>query len=97
MNNAHVLLFVFLKTVRHTLKQDSGITKLLWIKNSPHFYTAGLDGTVRMYDARSGTLQNELFGHSQSILDISLSVYVHYNLIMPKYLERRALTLFPVI
>ncbi|PNF29745.1 hypothetical protein B7P43_G11201 [Cryptotermes secundus] len=60
-------------TVRHTLKQDSGITKLLWIKNSPHFYTAGLDGTVRLYDARSGTLQNELFGHSHCILDISLS------------------------
>ncbi|PNF29742.1 hypothetical protein B7P43_G11201 [Cryptotermes secundus] len=70
-------------TVRHTLKQDSGITKLLWIKNSPHFYTAGLDGTVRLYDARSGTLQNELFGHSHCILDISLSAYVHSNLIIP--------------
>jgi WD40 repeat protein len=80
LNNAYVLLFIFLKTVRHVLKQNSGITKLLWIKDSPHLYTAGLDGIVRLYDARCGSLQNELFGHSHCILDISLSMYVHHKL-----------------
>jgi WD40 repeat protein len=96
MNNAYVLLFIFIKTVRHVLKQTSGITKLLWVKNSPHLCTAGLDGIVRLYDARSGSLRNELFGHSDCILDVSLSMYVHHYLnvsVLTKYLERKALTL----
>jgi WD40 repeat protein len=98
LNNAYVLLFIFLKTVRHVVKQNSGITKLLWVKDSPHLYTAGLDGIVRLYDARCGSLQNELFGHSHCILDISLSMYVHHNLnvsVLSKYLDGATLTLFP--
>jgi WD40 repeat protein len=53
------------------LKQDSGITKLVWVKDSPHFYVAGLDGSIKLYDAWSGFVLNQLFGHSNSILDIS--------------------------
>jgi WD40 repeat protein len=65
--------FLLLKSVRHTRKEDCGITKLVWVKDSPLFYTAGLDGSIRLYDARSGVLLNQMFGHSNSILDISLS------------------------
>ncbi|KAJ9593661.1 hypothetical protein L9F63_014786 [Diploptera punctata] len=58
---------------RHKVKQESGITKLIWDKSNPIIYTASLDGSIGVYDARSGTLQNQFLGHTNGILDISLS------------------------
>ncbi|GFG40869.1 hypothetical protein Cfor_08899 [Coptotermes formosanus] len=61
-------------SLRHRLKQDSGITKLVWVKSGPYFFTTDLDGSIRLYDARSGSMRNQLFGHSNCILDISCSM-----------------------
>jgi ribosome assembly protein SQT1 len=62
------------QTRRHLCQQNSGISKLLWDQNNPYIlYTAGLDGVLRIYDGRSGQLQTVKNGHSDHILDFSLS------------------------
>ena len=58
---------------RHRVRQDAGIIKLLWDKSNPIIYTASLDGSIGLYDARSGALEKQFLGHSNGILDIALS------------------------
>ncbi|CAG2068413.1 unnamed protein product, partial [Timema podura] len=59
--------------LRKTISQGSGLTKLVWVKNSPMFYTGALDGVIRLFDARSGDKQSTLSGHEGDILDIALA------------------------
>ncbi|CAG2102511.1 unnamed protein product [Medioppia subpectinata] len=59
---------------RHSCKHESGISKLLWDHNSPHvLYTAGLDGVLNVYDTRSGEQIGAKRGHSNHILDLTIS------------------------
>lgn len=47
----------------------SGVTKMLWIKD--HLVTAGLDGSITVYEGRSGERKLVLTGHRSELLDIS--------------------------
>ena len=51
---------------------DSGITKLTWHPTQPLLYVCSLDGIIREYDARSGTMTKRWYGHRNSILDMSI-------------------------
>lgn len=62
------------QSVRHRLNLNEGITKLVWDRNSAFLYSAHLGGTIRAHDPRSGVCQFELTGHSDDILDITLSL-----------------------
>lgn len=44
-----------------------GVTKISWIKDN--LVTGGLDGSIRIYDGKSGEQQGLLRGHSSEILD----------------------------
>lgn len=61
------------------LHQDSGITKLMWDPKSPFLYTAGLDGVIRVIDARSCTIEKNLGRHKSEILDMFVTRYVVAN------------------
>lgn len=39
--------------------------------------TCSLDGAVRLWDARSGTMVSEYRGHQAEILDFTLNRYTH--------------------
>lgn len=57
---------------KHSCRHPSGIVKLAW--NGPHHViTAGLDGVIRAWDARSGQLARSWEGHTAEILDFALS------------------------
>lgn len=57
---------------RHTIAQGCGSSQLLWHPSEPVLFTAGLDGAVRSYDARSGQPLAKYTGHKQSILSFSI-------------------------
>lgn len=61
------------QSLRHTVRQDGAITKLLWDQERPSVYTAGTDGIVRHFDVRSGLLVQEWLGHRADILDLCQS------------------------
>uniref|UniRef100_A0A1B6KAD8 Angio-associated migratory cell protein n=1 Tax=Graphocephala atropunctata TaxID=36148 RepID=A0A1B6KAD8_9HEMI len=61
------------QVVRHKCVQESGICRLVWDRHSSVVFVGGLDGIIRLYDARSGKLQSQLRGHKETILDIFLS------------------------
>lgn len=55
--------------------KDAGIVKMLWHPKHSHLlFTAGLDGAIRLIDARSGTLVRQYTGHTDNILDMSISL-----------------------
>ncbi|PSN48041.1 Angio-associated migratory cell protein [Blattella germanica] len=58
---------------RHKLNLDTGITRLTWDKTNPLVYAGKLDGCVVVYDARSGSVERQILGHSDAIMDLSLS------------------------
>lgn len=49
----------------------SGVTKMLWIKDQ--LVTAGLDGSITVYQGRSGEKSLVLTGHRSELLDICYS------------------------
>ncbi|KAH0621253.1 hypothetical protein JD844_022344 [Phrynosoma platyrhinos] len=61
------------QTLRHKCQHESGIVQLLWEESAPVVYTCSLDGTVSLWDARSGKLISEYRGHSAEILDFALN------------------------
>lgn len=65
---------------REQFQQDSGISKLLWGASSSLLYTAGLDGVVRLYDGRSGSIERSWYGHKDEILDMVVSKVDNYIL-----------------
>ena len=50
----------------------------MWDVNSPVFYTGGLDGVVRVVDARSCKIERLLGRHRSEVLDLGVSKYVKY-------------------
>ncbi|GAB1867227.1 Angio-associated migratory cell protein [Camponotus japonicus] len=58
--------------LRHEITQEGGITKIVWTSASILF-TAGLDGTLRCFDARTGCCLKSFSGHKETILDLCIS------------------------
>lgn len=56
----------------HCAKSDdevvAGVTKMLWVKG--HLVTGCLDGSVRVYEGRSGKRSLMLTGHRSEVLDL---------------------------
>lgn len=59
--------------IRNEIKQESGISKLAWKANTPFLFSAGLDGGLRLYDARNGQCIKSFWGHYEDILDLNVS------------------------
>jgi len=58
--------------VRTTSIVNAGITRLEWHPSQPLVYACALDGLVRMWDARSGSLTRVWTGHRNSILGMCM-------------------------
>jgi ribosome assembly protein SQT1 len=72
--SGHVALWdVASMTERMRLKQDAGLTKLVWDSKMPVFYTGGLDGVVRAIDARTCKVERLMGRHRSEVLDLSVS------------------------
>eukprot|EP00163_Fabomonas_tropica_P012322 TRINITY_DN23589_c0_g1_i1.p1 TRINITY_DN23589_c0_g1~~TRINITY_DN23589_c0_g1_i1.p1 ORF type:complete len:430 (-),score=74.79 TRINITY_DN23589_c0_g1_i1:93-1382(-) len=56
---------------RQVLKHDGGVVKLLWHPTSSMLSTGSLDGAVRLWDGRTGTIVEELTGHGAHVLGIT--------------------------
>lgn len=62
------------QTLRNKVEMDCGISRLVWDKHSSAIYAGLLDGTVKIFDGRTGSLQSQLLGHKDNIMDLSLSL-----------------------
>lgn len=59
------------QTRRNIFLHEGGISKLLWCPTNPFLlYTAGLDGSVKVWDGRNGNMQASRIGHKDNILDL---------------------------
>ncbi|XP_066588372.1 angio-associated migratory cell protein [Prorops nasuta] len=65
---------IYKQRIRHDINQGSGITKLCWKGNSTLLFSAGLDGILRCYEARTGQCLQMFMGHLADILDCFISV-----------------------
>uniref|UniRef100_A0A8C4TP52 Angio-associated migratory cell protein n=1 Tax=Erpetoichthys calabaricus TaxID=27687 RepID=A0A8C4TP52_ERPCA len=61
------------QTLRHKCQHEAGIVHLQWEDNSCLVYTCSLDGSIRIWDARTGNLVMDYLGHTAEILDFALS------------------------
>uniref|UniRef100_V9KSE6 Angio-associated migratory cell protein n=1 Tax=Callorhinchus milii TaxID=7868 RepID=V9KSE6_CALMI len=61
------------QTLRHQCRLQAGIVQLRWECHTALLYTASLDGVVRMWDARTGSMQSEYRGHRAEILDFAVN------------------------
>ncbi|XP_072762785.1 angio-associated migratory cell protein [Anoplolepis gracilipes] len=57
---------------RHEITQEKGITKLAWI-SATILFTAGLDGVLKCFDARTGRCLKSFSGHKATVLDLCIS------------------------
>ena len=62
-----------MQIIRHTIDQESGISKLTWKEGTAILFAAGLDGILRCYDGRSGTCLRVFMSHIEDILDLCIS------------------------
>ncbi|XP_039612357.1 angio-associated migratory cell protein [Polypterus senegalus] len=61
------------QTLRNKCQHEAGIVHLQWEDNSCLVYTCSLDGSIRIWDARTGNLVMDYLGHTAEILDFALS------------------------
>lgn len=61
------------KVLRDTIEQEGGISKVLWKGTTSLLFSAGLDGILRCFDARSGQCLQLFTGHTKGILDLCIS------------------------
>ncbi|XP_062303083.1 angio-associated migratory cell protein [Osmerus eperlanus] len=61
------------QTLRHKCQHEAGIVHLHWEESSSVVSTCCLDGVVRLWDGRSGSLVSEYRGHTGEILDFTLN------------------------
>ena len=47
--------------------------KLKWMENGQQVFTVGLDGVIRLWDARDGQMVHQWHGHGASIMDFDIS------------------------
>lgn len=73
MNGEIFIWDVAKKIIRHTIQQESGISKLIWKEGTPMLFAASLDGILRCFDGRSGVCVNLFISHTADILDLCVS------------------------
>ncbi|KAL1022110.1 hypothetical protein UPYG_G00022300 [Umbra pygmaea] len=61
------------QVLRHKCEHVAGIVHLQWEESSSVVSTCSLDGALRLWDARSGTMVSEYRGHQAEILDFTLN------------------------
>uniref|UniRef100_H3CSB2 Angio-associated migratory cell protein n=1 Tax=Tetraodon nigroviridis TaxID=99883 RepID=H3CSB2_TETNG len=61
------------QVLRHRCPHEVGIVHLQWEESSAVVSTCCLDGKLRLWDARSGSLVSEYRGHTAEILDFTLN------------------------
>ncbi|XP_031849389.1 angio-associated migratory cell protein [Nomia melanderi] len=72
--NGEIFIWDISKQVlRQKIEQESGISKLLWKGNTSILFSAGLDGILRCFDARTGQCLQSFSGHTADILDLHIS------------------------
>ena len=60
---------------RLVFDQSVGVVKMIWHPKMNHLlFSAGLDGAVRLIDARNASLIRQYTGHTNNILDIAISL-----------------------
>eukprot|EP00939_MAST-03C_sp_MAST-3C-sp1_P000891 g891.t1 len=60
------------KRLRTASVVNAGITRLAWHPSQPFVFACALDGVVRQWDARSGSVVRLWTGHRNGILDMSV-------------------------
>lgn len=72
--NGEIFIWDISKQVlRQKIEQENGISKLLWKGNTSILFSAGLDGTLRCFDGKSGQCLRSFIGHTADILDLYIS------------------------
>uniref|UniRef100_A0A3Q3WG07 Angio-associated migratory cell protein n=1 Tax=Mola mola TaxID=94237 RepID=A0A3Q3WG07_MOLML len=59
--------------LRHRCQHEAGIVNLRWEESSSVVSTCCLDGALRLWDARSGSMVSEYRGHTAEILDFTIN------------------------
>lgn len=59
--------------LRHRCQHEAGIVHLQWEEASSVVSTCSLDGALRLWDARSGSMVSEYRGHTAEILDFTIN------------------------
>ncbi|KAJ3584549.1 hypothetical protein NHX12_015044 [Muraenolepis orangiensis] len=59
--------------IRHRCRHEAGIVHMQWEESSTLVSTCGLDGALRQWDARSGSLVSEYLGHRAEILAFAIN------------------------
>ncbi|XP_076634829.1 angio-associated migratory cell protein isoform X2 [Colletes latitarsis] len=72
--NGEIFIWDISKQVlRRKIDQACGISKLVWKGNTHILFSAGLDGVLRCFDARSGQCLRSFTGHTADIYDLFIS------------------------
>eukprot|EP00045_Choanoeca_perplexa_P015033 m.181610 g.181610 ORF g.181610 m.181610 type:complete len:423 (+) comp16872_c1_seq4:162-1430(+) len=61
------------QTLRHTCHHEAAIVKLRWHQTLPLLYSCSIDGTVSVWDGRTGQLLHQCVGHRNHVLDFVIS------------------------
>ncbi|XP_076243626.1 angio-associated migratory cell protein [Calliopsis andreniformis] len=72
--NGEIFIWDISKQVlRQKIDQESGVYKLVWKGNTSLLFSAGLDGVLRCFYAKTGQCIRSFTGHSADILDLYIS------------------------
>ncbi len=58
---------------RTTMAHDDKVVDLMWHTNQPLLYSCSMDGTVRLWDGRSGKNVRKWHGHTKGVLSIAVA------------------------
>lgn len=73
LNGALTIWDISTQTLRHMCQHEAGIVRVKWDPSgSTNVFTAGLDGCIRLWDARSGQIVTTWVGHRGEILDMAI-------------------------
>uniref|UniRef100_A0A671WWP8 Angio-associated migratory cell protein n=1 Tax=Sparus aurata TaxID=8175 RepID=A0A671WWP8_SPAAU len=61
------------QVLRHRCQHEAGIVHLQWEESSSVVSTCCLDGALRLWDARTGSMVSEYRGHTAEILDFTIN------------------------
>jgi WD40 repeat protein len=58
--------------LRFSVNHDEAVTKLKWSPINPHLISSSVDGSLKVWDVRTGELVRTLKGHQNAILDFDI-------------------------
>ncbi|XP_053707431.1 angio-associated migratory cell protein isoform X1 [Synchiropus splendidus] len=61
------------QALRHRCHHEAGLVQLLWEESSSVVSTCSLDGALRLWDARTGSMISEYRGHAAEILSFTIN------------------------